>query len=589
MNLKPKLRQLLAIKKAVFLLALALLLLPFSACQDDNNAQGKLSEVKGGIFNGGIFNMNETEFFRTLYPLNIGEVGGHRVSNQIYEGLVMLDQADLTIKPCISESWTVSEDALTYTFKLRKGIKFHDDECFEGGKGREVTAKDFKYCLDKLCTSDASNRGFDFIKGRILGSIAHFEATKKGETPEGGVEGVKIIDDYTLEITLEQPFSSFLHILAMPFGYVFPKEAVDKYGIDMRAKAVGTGPFYLKKVSEGEAAILLKNPNYWDTDEHGNQLPYLDGIRFSFIGDEMSAFLEFTKGNLDMIYRLPLELTDEIVDRKGNLKGKYKSYIFQEKPSMTVQYYGFLNTDKIFGNKKVRQAFSYAVDRQKIVDYTVKGAGVPAYHGIVPPAFANYDATKIKGYNFDPEKARKLLAEAGYPNGKGIEEVTLQINSGGGRNEQIAEAIQKMLIENLNVKVNITKMPFSQHLENVEGAKVGFWRAGWVADYPDPENFLTLLWSSHLPEDASKSVYLNTSRYRGADFDKYFVEGLKTVDDAARSELYLKAEQAAVDDAPLLFLYYSKDQRLLQANVKNYPQNAMEYRNLRDVFFVPKK
>ncbi len=568
------------------LLLVGLWCLPFSACKTTPKPDAKKFRAgEGGVYYGGIFNMNETEYFRTLYPLNVGEVVGHRITNQIYEGLVRLDQGDLTIQPSIAESWEIADDASKYTFKIRKGIKFHDDPCFEGGKGRELTAKDVKYCFDLLCSYDPNNKGYNFVKGRILGAEAQYAATQKGEQPEGGVEGVKVLDDNTLEVTLSQPFGSFLHILAMPFGFIFPKEAVDKYGIDMRAHTVGTGPFFLKRVSENEAVILLRNQNYWDKDQHGNTLPYLDGIRFSFIGDQMSEFLEFTKGKLDMTYRLPLEIADEIVDRSGNLKGEYKKYVYQEKPSMTTQYYGFLNSGDLFNNKKLRQAFSYAIDRQKIVDYTVKGAGVPAYHGIVPPAFANYDAKSIKGYDFNPEKARTLLKEAGHENGKGLEGLNLQINSGGKRNEQVAEAIQKMLEENLNVKVNITKMPFAQHLENVEAAKVDFWRAGWIADYPDPENFLTLLWSNHIPKDPKQNSYLNTSRYVGKEFNQYFEEALRTADEAKRNALYLKAEQAAVDDAPLLFLFYTKDQRLLQPNVRQYPQNAMEYRNLRDTYF----
>lgn len=586
MNLKRQLK---------VLLCLGICLSFITACttsESSSDAKGKkplgeLQEAKGGKYYGKVFSINETEYFRTLYPLNIGEVGGHRIGNQIYEGLVRLDQGNLSIQPAVAEKWTVSEDALTYTFNIRKGVRFHDDACFADGKGRAVTAKDFKYCLDRLCSYDANNKGYDFVKGRILGAEKHYGITQNKQQAPNGVDGVTVIDDYTLEIKLEQPFSSFLYVLAMPFGYVFPKEAVDKYGVDMRAKAVGTGPFYLKTVKENEAVILLRNNQYWGKDADGNQLPYLDGIRFKFIGDQMAELLEFKQDKLDMVYRLPLQLADEIVNRQGKLLGEYQKYQYQEKASMTIQYYGFLNTGELFKNKKLRQAFCYAIDRQKIVDFTVKGAGIPGVHGIVPPAFAAYDAKSIKGYTFDPNKARTLLKEAGYPDGKGLEAVTLQINSGGTRNEQIAEAIQKMLKENLNVTVNITKMPFAQHLENVEAAKIGFWRAGWIADYPDPENFLTLLWSNHLPADPKASTYLNTFRYKNATYDQLFEQALKTVDEAERNALFLKAEQQAIDDAALLPIYYSKDQRLLQSNVRNFPQNAMEYRNLRDVYFVP--
>ena len=566
-----------------------------TACGNDGNstqsgekANANLTAATGGAYYGGIFRMNEEEYLRSLYPLNIGEVVGHRISNQIYEGLVTLNQETLQIEPAIAESWEANEDATQYTFKIRKGVMFHDDECFEGGKGREVTAKDVKYCLDRLCSYATDNKGYDFVKERIVGAEAHHAATKNGEQPEGGVEGVKMLDDYTIQINLQKPFSSFLHILAMPFGFVFPKEAVDKYGLEMRNKTVGTGPFYLKRIAEDEAVLLLKNPNYWGKDASGNQLPYLDGIRFSFIKDQMSALLEFKKGNVDMIYRLPLQLTDEIVSRDGKLQGEYTEFQLQEKAAMSVQYYGFLNTGDMFKDKRVRQAFCYAIDRQKIVDFTLKGAGVPGNYGIVPPSFSSFDATKVKGYEYNPDKARRLLGEAGYENGKDFPKVTLQINSGGTRNEQVAEAIQKMIAETLNINIDIVKMPFAQHLENTEAGKFNLWRAGWIADYPDPENFLNLLWGAHLPEDPSEGTeYLNTFRYRSETFDQYFEEALRTVDDEKRAELYAKANQAAINDAPLLPIYYDKDRRLLQSYVREFAQNAMEYRNLRATYFVP--
>lgn len=553
---------------------------------DSGSSASGLKEATGGKYYGGIFKMNETEFLRSLYPLNITEVGGHRVSNQIYESLVGFDQKDLTIKPMLAESWEVNEDATIYRFKIRKGVKFHDDPCFADGKGREMTAQDVMYCYQRLCTYDVNNQGYNFVKERIKGAKAHYEATKAGTVLKGGVEGIRLVGDNTIEIELTSSFSGFLNIAALPFFYIYPKEAVDKYGVEMRIKTVGTGPFQIKKVRENDAVLLAKNQNYWGKDDAGNQLPYLDGISFTFIGDQKSELMEFKKGGLDMVYRLPLEMTDEIVDRQGNLLGDYKQFQFQEVVSMTIQYYGFKTRGDLFNNKKLRQAFNYAIDRQKIVDYTVKGAGIPA-HGIVPPAYADFDIKNVKAYNFNPKKARELLAEAGYPNGKGLDKLTLQINSGGKRNEQIAEAIQKMIDENLNVKVEITKMPFAQHLEAVETSRAEFWRAGWIADYPDPENFLSLLWSKHIPATMEEKSYLNSTRYTSKEYDALYEKALRTVDDAERNKLYEQADKVATDDAPMLYLFYPKDVRLLQADVRNYPQNAMEYRNLRDVYFVP--
>jgi oligopeptide transport system substrate-binding protein len=565
------------------------LILSWSCSPDKkgSNTTTSLRLTSGNKYYGGIFRVNENEYFRSLYPLNITEVVGHRIVNQIYEGLVMLSQADLSVVPCIAERYEIDSAATRFRFFLRKDVRFHDDPCFPDGKGRTVTAHDFKYCFTKLCEGDVNNQGSWVFEGKVKGCKEYLVATRNGTPLPQGVAGIQVIDDYTLEITLEKPLASFLYLLATPFTFVFPKEAVEKYGNELRAKAVGTGPFKIKVLKEDDVVMLTRNENYWGRDTDGNQLPYLDGIKFTFIKERKAELLEFKKGNLDMIYRLPLEMTDEIVDINDNLRPDYQKFILQVMPSLATGYYGFLHSDKVFGNKDVRIAFNYAVDRKKICDFTMKGSGIPALHGMVPPGMKGFETKAVKGYDYHPEKAREHLAKAGYPDGKGFPEITLQINSGGGTNEQIAEAVQKMLQENLNIRVNITKLPFAQHLENYETGKASFWRAGWVADYPDPENFLNLFWSAHIPPKPNDKAYLNSFRYKSDKFDQLFTQALQTVDEHQRNLLYIAADQQLMDDAAIMPLYYYKDHRLLQPYVRNFPQNAMEYRNFRDVYFVP--
>jgi len=549
---------------------------------------GDLKEAKGGKYYGGVFKSNETEYFRSLYPPNITEVGGHRIANQIYEGLVMFDQKDLSVKPALAESWDISDDGLTYTFHLRKGVVFHDDPCFPNGEGREFKAQDVKYCFDRWCSFDVNNKGYEFIKDRILGSVDYYNATKDGNAPAGGCRGIRVIDDYTVEVKLERPLGFFMNLLSLAFSYIYPQEAVEKYGDDMRIETVGTGPFVIKTLKENDAVVLVRNNNYWGVDDSGNQLPYLNALRWSFIADKKSELLAFKQKKIDFMYRFPLEMVDEMYsEEKQALIGEYAQYQYQESPHMTTQYYGFKNMGELFNNKKLRQAFNYAVDREKIVKYTVKGAGIPGHYGIVPPAYPGFDAKSIKGFKYDPAKAKQLMAEAGYPNGKGFPEIDLQINSGGGRNEQVAEAIQKMLMDNLNIKLNITKMPFAQHLEACETSKAEFWRAGWVADYPDPENFLNLLYSGHIPEKMTDRSYLNTTRFKNAEYDALYDKAMTITDTKERYKVYAEMDQIAAEYGPWLILFYTKDRRILQSNIRNYPQNPMEYRLLRDVYFVP--
>ena len=576
-----------------YLVLTVILFVLFTSCgadkasTDSDEASRLQQTLKGDRYYGGIFKVNEVEYFRSLYPLNVTEVTSHRITNQIYEGLLSLNQSDLSIVPLLAERYEVDSTATQFTFYLRKGVRYHDDPCFADGKGREVTANDFKYCLTKLCEADANNQGYWIFENKVKGCSDYFASTKTGAPLPDGVSGIQVIDDYTLHIELEKPFAAFLHLLAMPFTAVFPKEALDKYGVEMRVKTVGTGPYKLKSLRDKETVFLIKNENYWGKDEFGNQLPYMDGIKVSFIGDRKSELLEFQKGNLDMLFRLPLELKDDVISRNDSLNEGYDQFTLQVIPNLSIQYYGFLHPDTLFGNKNIRKALNYAIDRKKIVDYTLKGSGIPGIYGVVPPAFENYDYKAIDGYEYSPDKARNLLAEAGYPNGEGMPELTLQINSGGGYNDQVAEAVQKMLSETLNIKVNITKLPFAQHLENIETSKVQFWRAGWIADYPDPENFLNLFYSKHIPASAEERSYLNSVRYSSAEFDLLFEQAMQTVDDDERNLLYLKADQQAMNDAAIMPIFYYKDHRLLQPKVKNFPQNGMEYRNFREVYFSP--
>ena len=255
---------------------------------------------------------------------------------------------------------------------------------------------------------------------------------------------------------------------------------------------------------------------------------------------------------------------------------------------MTVFYFGFQIQSDIFDKKEVRLAFNYAIDREKIVTYTLQGEGVPGIYGIVPPSFKEYDSKSLKGYTLDLEKAHKYMADAGYPDGKGFPKLTLQLNSGGyGRNIAIAEVIQKMLKENLNINIDLNVLPLAEHLERLETGKALFWRTGWQADYPDPETFLTLLYSKHIPDNLSEKSYLNSVRYKSEKFDSLFSAAMKEVDVKKRMNLYLQADQVAIDDAAIMPIFYDENYRLIQTYIKNFPVNAMEYRDMTRVYFVP--
>lgn len=554
------------------------------SCSGNKNSSEKRI-AKGPVQYGGVFRMNEVENCRSLYPLNITETSSFRVASQVYEGLVKINQKDLSIIPSIAKQWEINDSATVFTFHLRKGVFFQDDSCFPEGKGREVTARDFKYCFEKLCQSDPSNQGFWVFKDRVLGADEYYQASERGKVLSQGITGIKVINDTSLQISLKYPFAGFLNILATPYCSVFPKEAVDKYGAEMRTKCVGTGPFYMKEFKEGDAIVLSRNEKYWDKDQYGNSLPYLDAIQVSFIKEKKTELLEFKKGNMDMVYQLPFEMISEVSGDLDQAKNEYNKFQLQITPALAIQYYGFQHQSELFHNKELRLAINYAIDRQKIVDFTLQGEGIPATFGIVPPSFPGYNARAVKGFDFNPDLAKRYLAQAGYPNGKGLPKIILQLNSGGSRNTQLAEVVQKMLKENLNIELELNIMPLAQHLENLETGKALFWRTAWLADYPDPENFLNLLYGEHVPDKLSDKSYINSIRYKNPEFDAVFRKALRETDKEKRYELYRQADQIAMNDGAIVPLYYDENYRLLQPYVKNLEANAMEYRDFKAVYF----
>ncbi len=583
-------------KKLLLTLACAGVLL--SSCdttkETGSGESSNLTAAKGGRYYGGVFKVNESDYIKNLFPHNITDAISYRVANQVYEGLMKFNQADLSLIKGIAEDYSVDPSKTVYTFKIRKGVFFHDNECFPNGKGRELTAEDVKFCFTQLCTQNINNQGFSVFQGILKGADEYYKASEGGKKPSFEVEGIKVIDPNTIQFTLTAPNSIFLYNLARPFTYIFPKEALEKFGLEMRTKAVGTGPFKIFSIEDDISIILKKNENYWGSDEHGNKLPFLDAIKIKFIKDKKTELLEFKKGNLDMMYRLPTDHIIEILEEvKGN-KGQYGQYDLQRTPEMATHFLSFLNQGKIFNNRDLRKAFSFAIDRKKILEFVLNGEGyAPATHGITPiDIFKNplYDVSKINGYDLNMDSAKHYLKKAGYPDGKGFPKITLELNSDGERNAAVAEEIQKQLKEHLNISIELNIVPFAQLVENMINGKSDFFRGGWIADYPNPENFLWFFYGKTVPASLEKPSYPNMMRYKSDKFDKLYEAGLKATTQEEAFKHFLEAENIVMQDAPIMVLWYDEGYRLMQAFVKNFPNNAMQYRDFTNVYFeYPKK
>jgi peptide/nickel transport system substrate-binding protein len=576
----------------LFIISAVSLIFLSSCGGGDKDNKNTASEVKGGVYMGGVLRTNEVEAFKSIMPISINEIASYHLGAQVYEGLVKFNQTDLSIIPGIAKSWDLNDDKTEYTFHLRTNAKFHNDPCFPNSMGRNATATDVKFCLEFVCTANPNNNQFDVtLKDKVIGANESFEGSKSGKA--GSVKGITVVNDSTIKIKLLHPDASFLNILAMPGCYVYPKEAVTKYGNEMRIKAVGTGPFFIETVKEGEVVIMKKNVDYWGVDKDGNKLPYLDGIKWSFIRDKKSEILEFKRGNLDMVYRIPVEMYGEFMGSLENAKNRKDEFQISTSPALSSHYYGFnIQANPVFAKKDVRLAFNYAIDRHKIADFTIQGEGVAADYGMVPYSETfeaeGYDYKSLKGFTYDPDKAKELLKAAGYPMGKGFPELNLEINSGGGdRNILIAEVVQKMLKENLGVNININTVPFAEHIENIQLGKSDFFRYAWVSDYPDPESFLTLFYGKHVPTNPTEKSYINTFRYKNNRFDSLFEAARFEPEKSKRMKLFSQAEGIALEDAAFIPVFYDENIKLEQKNVRNLPENMMNFIDMTTTYLVP--
>ncbi|TAH25875.1 MAG: ABC transporter substrate-binding protein [Cytophagales bacterium] len=565
------------------------------SCNSSKKNEGDNSEQlegKGGKIYGGTFRVNESDYIKNIFPLNITDAISYRVASQVYEGLLKFNQSDLSLKNCLAESYTIDETKTIYTFNLKKNVYFIDDECFPEGKGREFTSEDVKYCFTQLCKEDINNQGFSVFQDILKGANEYYASSVNGAIPTGDVEGIKIIDKYTIQLTLVQPSSIFLYNLARPFTFIFPKEAQEKYGLEMRNKAVGTGPFMISSIEDDISIMLKKNPKYHGLDSLGNKLPFLDFVLIKFIKDKKTELLEFKKSNLDMMYRLPTDYIIEILQEVDNKKGDYGQYELQRTPEMATHFLSFLNQGKVFNNKDLRKAFCFAINRKHILDAVLNGEGyAPGIHGMTPLDIYKsplYDVKQIRGYEYNADSAKYYLKKAGYPDGKGFPKIVLELNSDGERNVAVAEEVLKQIKEHLNINIELSIVPFAQLVDNMIAGKSEFFRGGWIADYPNPENFLWFFYGKNVPNDLSGSSYPNMMRYKNPKFDAYYEAGLKSKTTEEAYKNFMMAEKIMVEDAPVMFLWYDEGYRLMQSYVKDFPSNAMQYRDYSTVYFSKK-
>lgn len=511
-----------------------------------------------------VFRYNELAGITSLDPAAARNFEHIWVVNQLFNGLVQMNDV-LQVEPCIAKNWTISEDGKVYTFTLRNDVFFHDNEIFANGKGRKIVAKDFVYSFNRLYDPKVSS---------AMSLLDNVDKNQNG--------GLDAPNDTTFVIYLKESFSPFMGILTMKYFSVVPKEVVEKYGDDFRKHPVGTGPFIFKLWEEGTQLIMLKNENYFEKNEGGEKLPYLDAVSVSFIKDKETGFMQFMKGDIDMISGMDAFTPTEVLDDKGKLKPFYKEkFNLQTQPYLKTDYLGFLIDEKAEAVKSspiklraVRRAINYAIDREKLVKHFRNSLGIPATAGFIPSGLPSFNPQVVKGYVYNPDKARDLLLEAGFPEGKGLPEIILYSTE---TYLEMFEFIQGQLAES-NIKIKIEVEKASVLTPAVANNEIPFFRKSWIGDYPDEENFMSLFYSKNFSPKG-----FNYTHYSNPVFDKMYEQARNCLNDSLKKSIYQKMDQMLMDDAPIVPLYYDEVVRLVSRKVDGLTTNPMNLLNLKQV------
>ena len=527
-------------KKNYINLALLIFILTISNCTNNNKVDSSL-----------VFRYNEHKNINSLDPAFAKDVANIWVVNQLFNGLVEMDE-ELRVIPSIAKSWKISEDGLTYSFILNKNVKFHDHPKLEN---RNVTADDFVYSFNRLLDPKLASPG-----GWVFDKVYNYTA----------------INDSILEIKLKEPFNAFLGILTMKYCSVVPKQIVEYYGNDFRSNPVGTGPFKFKRWEENIKLVFRKNTEYFQKDSTGNNLPYLEAVSITFLQDKQSEFLQFVQENIDFVSGLDDSYKDEIINTSGELKKEYTDKInLLRGPYLNTEYLAFYlesNNNEV-SSEIIRKAINHGFDRSKMIKYLRNGIGIPANAGFIPMGLPGY--SENIGYKYDPDYAKELINQ--YIK---LFNQTPSIKLTTTNNYLVfCEYIQKEL-DKIGLKISIDVIPGASLKEAKANGKLDFFRASWVADYPDAENYLSLFYSKNF---APKGP--NYTHFSDIEFDNLYESALGETDQNKKENLYKKMDSLIISKSIIVPLFYDEVIRFTRKNLDGMEINPT---NLLDLRYVKK-
>lgn len=556
-------------------LLLSLLLLIIYSCEENHTRY-----AEGGKLYGGTFRFMSQEKVTALFPVTSFDTYTSRMISQLFDPLLRLDFETMEIAPSIVTSYAISADKKKFVLKIRKGIRFHDDPCFKDGLGRVLTVEDVKYSLEFACSGLKINRSGYLLIDKIVGAQEFYDKSSES-LPNFGVSGIEIIDENTLQINLMSPNFEFDKILTLPSLSVFPREAFEMYKDNILSHPVGTGPFALESMNE-KGIVLKRNNHYWMKDDFGNRLPFLDKLQMLYTEDKRNELLAFRQKKIDLVLNIPVEEIDHVLGSLEDAQqGKNVHHKIQTLTGMNVHYIGFAYNSKEFNDINVRKAFNYAIDRNYIVNDYLLGEGT-ILNGVVPLSDVYPAHSKVKGYEFNPQKARELLAKAGYPNGKNFPVLELYINPLDiWKGKKMSASILEQLKRNLNITLKVKLCDLAGREAAIKAGKAKIWKSGWTADYPSAENFLSLFYTGKNKQVASE---INEFSFKSEKFDQAYEKALREPDDQKRAALFALCDQIVVDEAAVIPVMSKDYTMMVNARVRDFKQSAVDAMNFTTIY-----
>lgn len=499
-----------------------------------------------------VFRYNQINHITSLDPAFAKSQNNIWATHHLFDGLVRLDD-ELNVQPSIAKSWSISGDGLLYTFLLRNDVHFHDEDCVS--EGRVVNARDVVYSLSRLLDEKVNSPGSWLFSDKVDGS-----------------EAFKAVNDSIFEMELNSPFIPMLGILSMQYCSIVAKECVEYYGSEFRSHPVGTGPFRFKRWEENQALFLIKNENYFRVVNNN-----LDGIKTTFIPDKKIAFLELLNGNLDFVSGLESSFIHDLLTQEGDLLDAKKDLLnYTKAPYLNSEYLGINMANQPENSplkiREVRQALNLGLDRELMLTALRNNVGKPAISGFVPSGLPSFNAEEVIGYRYLPDSARTLIRKAGYGPDNPMPEIELFTNKDY---LDLTTFIARQWQE-IGVRVKIEVLESSILRDGMRKSSIPFFRASWIADYPDAESFLCMYYSKHPAPP-------NYTRYNNPEFDKLYETAIKTDDIDERFELYHQMDRMLIEDAPVIFLFYDETALFSLKNIDGISDNAVNLLEVEDI------